>query len=227
MLEMAVVLVIISLLVGGIILGEGLIQQYEVRKAVGQVDQFRTAVNSFKTQFDGVPGDLRNAEDFWGNGINGTQNGNGNKLIEFVNPEGVYEGYRAWQQLALAGVLEGNYEGTQTNGVAELIKDIPPSALGGGYALEHDIFGLQGQLVLLLGNPAVSTVTMLMDGALKPEIALNVDLRIDDGLPDSGVVRGNEGNNNSAGDCTKLNENNVREYDLTKTTQACILGFQM
>lgn len=226
MVEMAIVLVIISLLVGGIILGENLIRQYEIRKTVSRIDQFRTSINSFRTQFDGLPGDLKNAEDFWGTTNPGTLNGNGDRVIEFSNSDGVFEGYRAWQQMGLAEVTEGRYAGTQTTGVAELDIDIPSCGLGGGFAIEHDAFGLSGQLVLLLGQPAASSTTMIMNGSIKPDVATDIDLKVDDGLPDTGAVRGAAGANETSGNCIIL-DGDTHKYDLTKPGKACTLGFQM
>lgn len=228
MLEMSIMLVIIGLLVGGLVIGQAMIHQSEIRKTITEVGQFRTSVNAFFTQYNGLPGDFKEAEQFWGtsSAVNGTQNGDGDKLIEFVNDDTVYEGYRAWQHLARAQLVPGPFSGSVSVGVPIPGLDLPKAELTGGYALESDALGMSGRLVVLLGNPLGSTDTMLMDGNMRPEDAHDIDLKVDDGTPDEGVVRGADGSSAGNGACINTGTSPAK-YDLTKTRKDCFIGFQL
>lgn len=85
--------------------------------------KFITATGAFRDKYFGLPGDITNATDIWGKdttkcngatgvqtapgaGATGTCNGTGDQQVN-----GSYEYYRYWQQLALAGLLEGQYTG--------------------------------------------------------------------------------------------------------------------
>jgi hypothetical protein len=225
---MSVVLVIVGLLAGGIIIGQGMIHQSELRKTLLEINQFRTSINAFRTQYDAIPGDFKDAETFWGdvNTAGGTENGDGDKLIEFVNEDGTYEGYRAWQHLAKALLVPGIFSGNTTTGAAIPGVDVPKAEMTGGYAIESDAMGLTDRLVIILGKPVPSSTTILMDGNLRPEDAHDLDLKADDGNPAEGSIRGREGENSATGSCVDITFTPPK-YDLTKTLKDCFLGFQL
>ena len=58
LIEMASVLVIIGLIVGGILVGQSLIKAAEVRSEVTQMEKFQTAVNTFRDKYGYLPGDI-------------------------------------------------------------------------------------------------------------------------------------------------------------------------
>jgi type II secretory pathway pseudopilin PulG len=66
LVELSIVLAIIGLLVSGIIVGKGLIRASELRAIVTETNNFITAINSFKSQYKGLPGDIPNATKYWG-----------------------------------------------------------------------------------------------------------------------------------------------------------------
>jgi prepilin-type N-terminal cleavage/methylation domain-containing protein len=51
LIEVAIVLTVLGLLVGGIIAGKSLIRASAVKSAVVEMQQYRTAVNTFKDQY--------------------------------------------------------------------------------------------------------------------------------------------------------------------------------
>ena len=129
LIEIAVVLVIIGLLVGGILVGQSLIAQAELKSMTTDIDRYRTAVSTFRTKFDCLPGDCANATTFFGvsstgcsqagntgevtaAGGTGTCNGNGNGTIEnWYSSPATYEQVLLWQHLSLAGLIPGKYSG--------------------------------------------------------------------------------------------------------------------
>ena len=58
LIELSIVLVIIGLIVGGVLTGQDLIKAAEIRATVGQYEKYNTAVNTFRTKYNGIPGDL-------------------------------------------------------------------------------------------------------------------------------------------------------------------------
>jgi len=58
LIEMAIVLVVIGLIVGGVLLGQDLIRAAETRATITQIEKYNTAVNTFRGKFNALPGDL-------------------------------------------------------------------------------------------------------------------------------------------------------------------------
>ena len=144
LLEISVVLVIIGLIIGGILVGRDLIYAAEIRSIISEKEQLSVSVNSFKLKYQGIPGDLRNATEFWGLntacGVPGTTpqtltcNGNGNGQVGgfFASISTTQEPFLFWQHLANAELWQGSYSGIQTSGtlnsrMAQLGINVPPS----------------------------------------------------------------------------------------------------
>ncbi len=58
LIELSIVLVIIGLVVGGVLVGRDLIKAAEIRAQISQIEQFATAINTFKLKYNYLPGDL-------------------------------------------------------------------------------------------------------------------------------------------------------------------------
>jgi hypothetical protein len=122
--ELAIVLVILGLLVGGVLTGRSLIRASELRSITTQRSQFFTAVRSFRDKYFGLPGDITNATQIWGTQAGcpsaassgtATCNGDGDGRIRYSNTGNTsYESLRFWQQLANAGFISGSYSGTDS-----------------------------------------------------------------------------------------------------------------
>src|SRR5476649_1014388 len=61
LVELSIVLVIIGLIIGGVLVGRTLIEAAAVRAQIAQIEQFKTAVNTFRTKYNALPGDMLNA----------------------------------------------------------------------------------------------------------------------------------------------------------------------
>ena len=210
LVELSIVLVILGLLTGGILAGQSLIRASELRSITTQLAQYNTAVQAFSEKYDGLPGDLDNAEDFWGEqhatpatcrttASSGTLtcNGNGDGLV-IDNPES-NESYRFWQHLVNAGLIEGSYNGitqgstafssTSANSPAGKISNTLWFAWNWnlGYATGNgSLFSIEYGNYLLLGAPVANTLPS--GSVLTPAETWNIDTKIDDGKPASGEV---------------------------------------
>lgn len=108
LVEIAIALIIIGLVIGGIFVGQAMIKSSELNKVMTDVNKYIAAVNTFKLKYDCLPGDCDNATIFFPS----TTNGDGNGYIDniYVNPEESF----AWEQLGLASLINGSYIGTVT-----------------------------------------------------------------------------------------------------------------
>jgi len=88
LIELSISIIIIGLLVAGISSGSKLIEQAEMRAVIAEMQNFKKDYLTFKSTYDAVPGDFRNASVVFTNcansGVgNANCNGNGDGLITF------------------------------------------------------------------------------------------------------------------------------------------------
>lgn len=104
LVELSIVIVIIGLIVAGVIGGQALVRQAKIKGVVTEVEKYRVALNSFRLEYNALPGDFENAQSFWGAGT--VTNGDGNRLISAVHMNQV-ENLAAFEHLTMAGLIEG------------------------------------------------------------------------------------------------------------------------
>lgn len=245
LIELAIVLVIIGLIVGGVIAGQSLIRASELRAVTTEFNQFQTALITFKGKYFAMPGDIDNATSFWGDnasvcpdanitdGSPGTCNGNANGLLNSPIPVGSNgETFMFWNQLALAGLIEGSYTGIGGADNAHDVRigeNIPESKLSpaGWYPVNIGVssgnsifFDMRYDNTLVFG--AKAGVTYNFGGALEPLEASNIDEKIDDGQPGRGSVIAVRWNQCTvADDETEIDE----AYDFSRSERICALAF--
>ena len=245
LVELSIVLVILGLLVGGVLAGQSLIHAAELRAATTEYTNYKTALGAFREKYSALPGDMTNAVKFWGaapaassdaDGPDGacmvtttpstdatTCNGNGDGHI--VDPEM----FRAWQHLANAGLVEGVYTGVTSGPIATFMSaagtNVPRSKLAqGGWTLiwlgsgGGSYFTINYRNALALGANAMMSIS---NGAfLKAEDAYTIDMKIDDGKPNTGIVSAFP--SASRPNCTAGTDD---AYLLSDTTTGCNLFF--
>lgn len=173
LIELSIVLIVIGLVIGGVLVGRDLIKASELRKVISEVDGIKLAINNFRLKYNALPGDMTDAETYWGSNSScpnppkdniaktATCNGNGNGAIGKYSslatpPNEVIEWFTAVQQLSNAGFIKGQYSGAGgTNGDqgrhVEALPgiNVPTSIISGaGYQISN----LSGAIAL---NPGV------------------------------------------------------------------------
>ncbi|MFH1982184.1 MAG: prepilin-type N-terminal cleavage/methylation domain-containing protein [Pseudomonadota bacterium] len=75
LVEIAIVMIIIGLLIGGIIKGQAMIKNAKVKRLVSDVDGLRAAILTYQDKFGMLPGDENDANTPSGDTFNGNNNG--------------------------------------------------------------------------------------------------------------------------------------------------------
>lgn len=219
LIELAVVLVVMGLLIIGAMAGKDLYRASQIRGVIAQIQETKIAVENFRTQYEGLPGDLKNATDFWpgDDTVNGDDNGRIDTDAEI---------YSAWQHLVLGKMIAGHYSGTGTD--AQININVPKTKhMNGGMQLlwveaPGEWQDNQGKYFsynyLLLGKDAAVTdgSDYLTSAMFIPEDAYAIDIKLDNDQPDYGSVLAADGDGIS-------NCEDAGSYLFTTTVAACIL----
>lgn len=246
LVELSIVLVILGLLTGGILAGQSLIRAAEVRAVSTEYARYVAATQSFRDKYMALPGDMLNAQSFWGvahatpatcvttaSTSALTCNGDGDGQVDEVTT-GSNEQFRFWQHLANAGLIEGSYNGVAgSNGTVDHnigvncpTSRITSSMWGAGYYTSNAGSAVRYNMVYnnmldFGGDPGSNNRPVA--GVLKPEEAWNVDTKLDDGKPAYGNVI-------AVGFATCTTSANNTDfagiYALTTTSNACALLFR-
>ena len=179
LVEIAIVLVIIGLLLGGILKGQEMITQAKIKNVVNDFNGITAAVNSYQDRYRAMPGDDLQASTRWASAS--VPNGNGNGQIAGLYNNALaavatsaQESNLFWWHLRLAGFVGGATTG-QAAGVQ------PSNAANGIMGVETGVSGSSG-----LGF----TSAIICSSNLPDKIAIAVDTQMDDGSAATGQVRG-------------------------------------
>lgn len=224
LLELSIVIVIIGLIVAGISAGQSLVRQAQIRSIISDHDGVKQAINTFKLQYDALPGDMSNAGDYWGATCpddGSTCNGNGNQQIICTSAV-PNEAVLMWKHLELAENLPGTMAGSYTgwfNATTHKYRgnvNTPASAISStayqvcyvsSFAPPHTNYS--GHIIMLRNENNDSDG--VGDEVLTPAEMKSLDTKMDDGSPLTGnaVTRG-------GASCLSGSE-----YNLSLTTFVC------
>lgn len=192
LVELAVVMIIIGILIGGILKGQELIANARVTATASELESISAAVDTFDDIYSGMPGDLASATTRLPNcNANPCNNGNGNGAL------GVALGALAlttnesaffWSHLLQADLI-GGLDGTNN---AIFGNALPVAPVGGGYKAGDSAAGAgaftlvrSGTYVTVEGAPALYS-TGAPASPLNVTQAARMDRRLDDGNPNAG-----------------------------------------
>jgi prepilin-type N-terminal cleavage/methylation domain-containing protein len=192
LVEIAIVLVIIGLLLGGILKGQEMITQARIKNVVNDFNGITAAYFAYQDRYKAVPGDDNNAATRWAdpNPPGGALDGSGNGVIDAANgrymeppPASLpaapgpltHESLNFWWHLRLAGFVAGATSGNQA-----ISK--PVNAVGG-------IVGVQTGAPAPAGGSALSGLVVCSSN-VPDKIASAVDTQVDDQRSDTGQMFG-------------------------------------
>ena len=184
LVEIAIVLVIIGLLLGGVLKGQELIENTRVKNAANDMNGIAAAYNGYLDRYRRLPGDDPGAMvAARGTSWTGVAPGNGDGVIAaWANLSGADESDNFFQHLRAAGFITGN---PAAAGVAAM-----PLNAWGGLTNIVNVASIQGR-------PAVARL-LLCTGNVPGKAAAALDVQLDDGRPDNGSFRATQGANNVA-----------------------------
>jgi prepilin-type N-terminal cleavage/methylation domain-containing protein len=184
LVEIAIVLVIIGLLLGGILKGQEMITQARIKNIINDFNGITAAVNSYQDRYRALPGDDLQAAGRWSLAANQAGTGDGQwtcsggatagyKTVLGAAPTNADECNLFWWHLRLAGFVPGPTAAGAAAGAQ------PNNAVNG-------IMGVQtgtGAATLGFASNIICTTN------LPDKIAIAVDTQMDDGTAGTGQVR--------------------------------------
>ena len=202
LIEVSIVITIIALLISGVVAGKTLMESAELKSVIAGVNEYKAAVRQFELNYDGLPGDINDASSYFA----GVNNGDNDGRIdpEYIDGTGIvptaqaHEPFEAVRQLVAADIvnIKGNLDGTWGPGFSytdEIINGNVPY-------LEDDVLiyvkccsntddntrsiSFNNHIALF----AINSNSNYRDGVFTPLQASNIDSKIDDGIPDNGMV---------------------------------------
>ena len=191
LVEIAIVLMIIGLLIGGILRGQELITSARVRNIIDQKAAIQTAQIGFMDRYRMLPGDLTNAQAIIvGNGAVGSGVNGGDGLIA-ITADATNESVMVFQNLAAAGFIACGPCIAVTGPAISTINNSPinvygnflmtgraPNALGdGGFWWDWSAANTQIRNLVTTG------------GSIGSQILAETDRKADDGNPGTGSLR--------------------------------------
>jgi prepilin-type N-terminal cleavage/methylation domain-containing protein len=211
LVEIAIVLVIIGLLLGGILKGQEMITQARIKNVINDLNGITAAYASYQDRYRAIPGDDSTAAGRWAGAVAG--DGNGQIAGAYNNttaypPPAANESNLFWWHLRLAGFIPG-----PTAGAA--FANQPTNAVGG-------MVGVQ-----TAGAAAPAIATMGMSGLvvctanIPDKIAIAVDTQTDDQSSATGslraILQANPNQATAAAPAAAYAETGANQYVLCRT----------
>jgi prepilin-type N-terminal cleavage/methylation domain-containing protein len=185
LIELAIVLVIIGLLLGGVLKGQELINSAKVKSMATDFKNIQVYLYGYQDKFKALPGDDRAASTHLTGAANATTGGTpGDAVIQglYGSSTATEESVLFWQHVRLAGLAAG-----PTDVAAE--NYFPVNADGGR-------IGIQSVATLVAVTPISSTEPAGLSGAyvicsegVLGKYAKQLDSTMDDGVGDTGSMR--------------------------------------
>ncbi|MBL8439014.1 MAG: prepilin-type N-terminal cleavage/methylation domain-containing protein [Zoogloeaceae bacterium] len=166
LVEIAVVLVIIGLLLGGVLKGQELITQAKIKNVANDFNGLASAVYSYQDRYRALPGDDSRAKTRWTQAAVANGDGNGQIGGNYNSSTDTDESRQFWLHLRNAGFIGGSTDSAEQ----------PLNASGGLLGVQNGGLGLAGLVMCSANLPA--------------KIANAIDAQFDDGDATKGSVRG-------------------------------------
>ncbi|MDD5030540.1 MAG: prepilin-type N-terminal cleavage/methylation domain-containing protein [Rhodoferax sp.] len=178
LVEIAIVLVIIGLLLGGVLKGQELIDQSKIKRVVNDFNNIGAAYDTYKDRYRYVPGDDPNAATRWTTAVGGAApanagGGNGTitaTLAQVLTGGNVEAGY-VWQHLRASGLVSGD----MTTAARSYTPEQTPFGSNYGFGSTVDVMGFGAGVQVFCAS-------------LPPKAAEQLDRQLDDGRPGTGKI---------------------------------------
>ena len=194
LIEIAIVLVIIGLLIGGVLKGQELINNAKVKNLANDFRGISTSVYAYQDRFRALPGDDNAVAMHVSNGTLATTPANslGNARINgaWNSSSTSDESYLFWQHIRLAGLATGT---TDTSAA-----DYRPRNSEGG------VIGISSDALLSSPSSAYPASFYVCSQGIQGRFARQIDTLLDDGNTQTGSVRVMTDNAASVNDASRV-----------------------
>ena len=202
LVEIAIVLVIIGLLLGGILKGQEMITQAKIKNTMADFPGISAAYHGYQDRYRAIPGDDAGAAR-WSGATAG--NGNGQVAGTYNSTTANAESRLFWDHLRRAGFVAGSGQAQPYNAATGMIG----VQTGNGAATPAAALGGFTGLIMCSAN-------------LPDKIAIAVDTQMDDGTIGTGTVRGQlqsavNPDINTAADSSAYSETGTNVYALCRS----------
>jgi prepilin-type N-terminal cleavage/methylation domain-containing protein len=208
LVELSIVLVIIGLLIAALLGGQELVTVGKINKTISDMKKLKTAYEAFASQYDAIPGDMKDGEQYFG--ADKVRNGNGDKRVYFFD---VSSNAYKYESCNLFSMLTASRIYTQTSNTDPDVCDVSKAAAGISFprCSMNNNCAVSIALARSLATPDSGTTidrpiknavfisgfnennntsgTPLSNLTLKPSEAYSIDMKLDDGLPLFGQVK--------------------------------------
>ncbi len=184
LIEIAIVLVIIGLLLGGVFKGQEMITQGRIKSAINDLSGITAAYYAYLDRYKALPGDDSQANARWPAsvlpaGASGNSDGTITGAYNATGPASVESQY-FWMHLRAAGLVTGS--------AASALQ--PLNAAGGIIGVETGNGANPPGEVLETSSAGTGfTGFMICSSGLSDRVAAAVDRQLDDGIPNTGSIR--------------------------------------
>ncbi len=187
LVEIAIVLVIIGLLLGGILKGQEMIVQAKIKNTISDFNGVLAAYNGYIDRYRTLPGDDNGASARWTN-LTATDNGDGSSVINsgYNSSTANDESRLFWLHLRQAGFSPGQGQQQPVNahhGILGVQTGSGPAQ--GGTVAPVLSTGTAGTAGFIAGFGGV----MICASQVPDKVTIAVDNQTDDGRSNSGQVR--------------------------------------
>ena len=183
LIEIAIVLVIIGLLLGGVLKGQELINSATVKNLATDFRNIPVFVYGYQDKFRALPGDDAQAQSH----VGATATLGSGGALHFVPGNGLIEGnwdtatttdesQLFWQQVRLAGLAAGPTTGDM----------LPTNALGGLLGITS---GTYSPDPVAASAGGLNGTYIICSAAILGKFAKQLDIQVDDGAPTTGSLR--------------------------------------
>lgn len=173
LVEIAIVLVIIGLLIGGVLKGREMITNAKIKRIENDFGGISAAIFAYQDRYGVLPGDDPAAATRFSGTWRSSDNGNGNGNISggWNSTNNGSESRKIWKHLRGSGLIAGPVDNTNAS------YQQPSNSFGGLIGVDLNLYNLSGHNIVF--------------GEIPGDIAQILEARGDDGVPSTGSIQSN------------------------------------
>lgn len=170
LVELSIVLVIIGLIIGAVLTGQQIIQNARVTSALNTIQAYQAQFQTYVQNYGAIPGDDATAPTRFTGVTAGSRNGDGILQGTFDSATAADETRLLWGDMRAAGLVK-NQVASGSTAVQ------PPNPFNGIFGYQNGAF-----------NGAFDTTVLCLNN-VPSAAAQALDLRLDDGVGNTGAIR--------------------------------------